>query len=47
MAVGNTSDDVLRSAFEQSPSGIGVFALDGSWLRINDSYCELLGYDFA
>lgn len=39
------SDDVLRSAFEQSPSGISVAALDGRWLRINDAYCAMLGYD--
>jgi PAS domain S-box-containing protein len=38
------SDDVLRSAFEHSPSGMGVFALDGEWLRVNDAYCDLLGY---
>jgi PAS domain S-box-containing protein len=37
-------DEVLRSAFEHSPSGISVFALDGRWLRINDAYSGLLGY---
>jgi PAS domain S-box-containing protein len=41
------SDDVLRSAFEQSPSGMSVSALDGRWLRINDAYCAMLGYDPA
>jgi PAS domain S-box-containing protein len=41
------SDDVLRSAFEQSPSGVSVSALDGRWLRINDAYCAMLGYDPA
>jgi PAS domain S-box-containing protein len=39
------SDDVLRSAFDQSPSGMSVCALDGRWLRINDAYCAMLGYD--
>ena len=41
------SDDVLRSAFEQSPSGMTVSALDGRWLRINDAYCAMLGYEPA
>lgn len=39
------SDEVLRSAFEQSPMGMSVSALDGRWLRINDAYCAMLGYD--
>ena len=38
-----SSDDVLRSAFEQSPTGMTVSALDGQWLRINDAYCAMLG----
>jgi PAS domain S-box-containing protein len=37
-------DEVLRSAFELSPSGMSVSALDGRWLRINDAYCAMLGY---
>jgi PAS domain S-box-containing protein len=39
-----TTDELLRSAFEQSPSGMSVSALDGRWLRINDAYCRMLGY---
>jgi PAS domain S-box-containing protein len=39
------SDEVLRSAFDQSPSGMTVSALDGRWLRINDAYCRMLGYE--
>lgn len=38
---------MLRSAFEHSPTGMSVFALDGRWLRINDAYGKLLGYDPA
>src|SRR5450755_3387904 len=38
------SDEVLRSAFDRSPSGMSVVALDGRWLRINDAYCRMLGY---
>jgi PAS domain S-box-containing protein len=39
--------DVLRSAFEQSPSGMSVATLDGRWLQINDAYCRMLGYELA
>jgi PAS domain S-box-containing protein len=41
------SDDVLRSAFEQSPTGMTVSALDGRWLGVNDAYCAMLGYELA
>src|SRR5450755_3408258 len=37
------SDELLRSAFDRSPAGISVIALDGRWLRINDAYCRMLG----
>jgi PAS domain S-box-containing protein len=39
------SDELLRSAFDRSPSGMSVVALDGHWLRINDAYCRMLGYE--
>jgi PAS domain S-box-containing protein len=39
------SDELLRSAFDRSPAGISVVALDGRWLRINDAYCRMLGYE--
>jgi PAS domain S-box-containing protein len=41
------SDEVLSSAFDQSPSGMSVTGLDGKWLRINDAYCRMLGYGSA
>jgi PAS domain S-box-containing protein len=41
------SDDVLRAAFERSPTGMSVFGLDGEWLRVNDAYCGLLGHQPA
>ncbi len=40
----HASDEMLRAAFERSPSAISVAALDGRWLAINDAYCLLLGY---
>jgi PAS domain S-box-containing protein len=39
------SDEILRSAFDRSPSGMSVVALDGRWLRINDAYCRMLRYE--
>jgi PAS domain S-box-containing protein len=44
---GSVSDEVLRAAFEHSPSGVAVSALNGQWLWINDAYCHLLGYERA
>ena len=38
------SEELLRSAFYRSPSGMSVVGLDGRWLRINDAYCRILGY---
>ena len=37
-------EEILRSAFDRSPSGMSVVGLDGRWLRINDAYCRILGY---
>jgi PAS domain S-box-containing protein len=39
------SEELLRWAFDRSPNGMSVVALDGRWLRINDAYCRLLGYE--
>jgi PAS domain S-box-containing protein len=41
------SEELLRWAFDRSPNGMSVVALDGRWLRINDAYCRLLGYEPA
>jgi len=41
------SDEVLRSAFDRSPSGMTVSSLDGRWLWVNDAYCRMLGYERA
>lgn len=41
------SDEVLRAAFDRSPSGMTVSALDGRWLWANDAYCRMLGYERA
>jgi PAS domain S-box-containing protein len=39
------SQELLRSAFDHAPTGMSVVAPDGSWLRVNDAYCRMLGYE--
>lgn len=38
------SERRFSDAFEQSPIGMALVGLDGHWLRVNRSLCELLGY---
>ena len=40
----SVSNEVLRLAFAQSPSGMTISALNGRWLWVNDAYCRMLGY---
>ena len=42
---GVTEQQLLRSVFDSAPRGISVVGLDGQWLRINDTYCRMLGYE--
>jgi PAS domain S-box-containing protein len=42
-----TADEALQAIFDQAAVGIAQIALDGSWLRVNDRYCQLLGYSQA
>ena len=39
------SGELLRSAFDHAPIGMSVVAVDGRWLRVNDAYCRMLGYE--
>ena len=39
------SEALLRWAFDHAPTGMSVVAPDGKWLRVNDAYCEMLGYE--
>ena len=39
------SEELLRSAFDHAPMGMSVVAADGTWLRVNDAYCRMLGYE--
>jgi PAS domain S-box-containing protein len=38
------SEQQLRSTFEQAAVGIAHNALDGSWLRVNQRLCDIVGY---
>jgi PAS domain S-box-containing protein len=38
------SERAFRATFEQAAVGIAHVALDGSWLRVNDRLCTILGY---
>ena len=43
-----SSNEALQAAtFEQAAVGIGLFDLDGRWLKANRGLCELLGYGEA
>src|SRR5271155_4595091 len=35
---------VLQAVFDHAALGIAQISLDGSWLRVNNRYCEILGY---
>jgi PAS domain S-box-containing protein len=39
-----TDDTMLQAIFDQAAVGIAQIGLDGSWLRVNDRYCQMLGY---
>jgi diguanylate cyclase (GGDEF)-like protein/PAS domain S-box-containing protein len=39
------SEERFRSAFDNATIGMGVVALDGRWLQVNRSLCEIVGYD--
>jgi PAS domain S-box-containing protein len=38
------SEELFANAFRHSPHGMAFVSLDGSWLRANESLCEMLGY---
>jgi PAS domain S-box-containing protein len=44
-AVEVSEQQLLRSVFDRAPRGMSVADLDGRWLRINDAYCGMLGYE--
>jgi diguanylate cyclase (GGDEF)-like protein/PAS domain S-box-containing protein len=38
------AEERFRRAFEDAPIGMAIVALDGRWLRVNQSLCDLTGY---
>ena len=42
-----TPDQTLQAIFDQAAVGIAQIGLDGAWLRVNNRYCQMLGYSEA
>ena len=39
------SEERFRATFEQAAVGIVQVGLDGGWLRVNDKFCDIVGYE--
>ncbi len=39
-----TSEERFRHAFEFAGTGMAIVGLDGRWMRVNKSMCEIVGY---
>src|SRR5215207_232128 len=39
------SEERFRATFEQAAVGIVQVGLDGEWLRFNDKFCDIIGYE--
>jgi PAS domain S-box-containing protein len=40
----DTEDKTLKAIFDHAALGIAQIGVDGSYLRVNDRYCQMLGY---
>ncbi len=40
----HASEELFRYTFEHTAIGFGHVALDGTWLRVNQKLCDILGY---
>jgi PAS domain S-box-containing protein len=43
--IARSSARLLETAFDRAPIGMSVVGVDGRWLRVNDAYCQMLGYE--
>ncbi|WKN31481.1 PAS domain S-box protein [Porifericola rhodea] len=41
------SEERFKGAFEHSANGIALIGINGSWLKVNQSLCKMLGYGNA
>jgi len=41
----STSEEQFRNAFEFAGIGMAIVGLDGRWVRVNTTLCEIIGYD--
>ena len=41
----HAAEQLFRTSFENAPIGMALVALDGRFLRVNRSLCEIVGYD--
>lgn len=39
------AEELSESAFDRAPIGMTVSTPDGTWLRVNQAYCRMLGYN--
>ena len=39
------AEERFRTAFDQAPIGMGLIALDGRYMRVNEALCQITGYD--
>lgn len=41
------SEERFRRSFDDAGIGMALISVEGQWLRVNDSFCEMLGYRSA
>jgi diguanylate cyclase (GGDEF)-like protein/PAS domain S-box-containing protein len=46
-AAEHEAQELFRGLFEHAPIGMTIIDLDGSYLRVNDAFCAMLGYSRA
>ncbi len=41
------AEERFRRSFEEAPIGMALVSLEGRWMKVNDSLCEIVGYSQA